>query len=140
MGEQRQFTQDVRRTDDRGKHTTTNRELILLPGGGIVIDTPGMRELHVLDIDESIGTAFDDVEYFASMCKFVDCSHTVEPDCAVREAIESGELSEGRFENYIKLKKEADYIERKTDVKAAIEYKQFIKKRCKQINDIETKK
>lgn len=136
LGEERQFTREIRFEDGRGKHTTTNRELIVLPGGGIVIDTPGMRELHVLDVDESIGTAFDDIEYFSSMCRFGDCSHTVEPGCAVREAMASGQLDEGRFENYLKLKKEAGYIERKTDVKANMEYKQYMKKLCKDIDVI----
>ena len=140
LGEQRQFTREVRQDDDRGRHTTTNRELLLLPSGGIVIDTPGMRELHVLDVDEGIGTAFDDVEYFAARCRFADCSHTVEPGCGVREAIEAGELSQGRFENYIKLKKEADYVERKTDVKANMEYKQFMKKLSKEIDLVTGKK
>lgn len=140
LGIQRQFTQTVRQDDDKGKHTTTNRELIIFPLGGIVIDTPGMRELHVLDVDESIGTAFDDINYFASMCKFTDCSHTIEPDCAVRNAIESGQLDEARFQNYTKLKKEADYIERKTDVRANIEYRQYIKKRCKEASEITKRK
>ncbi len=140
LGEQRQFTREVRRDDDRGRHTTTNRELLLLPSGGIVIDTPGMRELHVLDVDQGIGTAFDDVESFAAGCRFADCSHTVEPGCRVREAIEAGELSEGRFENYLKLKKEASYVERKTDVKASMEYKQLMKKMSKKIDLITGKK
>jgi|LFRM01.2.fsa_nt_gb ribosome biogenesis GTPase len=136
LGEEKQYTQAVRQDDDRGRHSTTNRELILLPGGGIVIDTPGMRELHVLDVEESIGSAFDDVEHFASGCKFTDCSHTVEPGCAVKDAIESGLLSRGRYENYIKLKKEADFIERKIDEKAGREYKQFKKKLSKEIKEI----
>lgn len=104
-----------------------------------MIDTPGMRELHVLDVDEGIGTAFDDVKLFAKRCRFADCSHTVEPGCAVKQAIETGELSEKRFENYIKLKKEADYVERKTDVKAGMAYSQYVKKLSKHI-DIVTKR
>jgi ribosome biogenesis GTPase len=95
------------RNDDKGRHTTSHRELILLPNGGIVIDTPGMRELQ-LDTG-NLARSFDDIEKLAEGCKFRDCSHTTEPKCAVRSAIESGELSRERFENYQKLKKEIGY-------------------------------
>jgi ribosome biogenesis GTPase len=103
LGEDRLDTQTVSDIGDRGRHTTTNRELILLPEGGVVIDTPGMREFHILDVEESIGTAFSDIEGFAQNCKFSDCAHTTEPQCAVREAIATGALSEERYNNYIKL-------------------------------------
>lgn len=131
LGEDRLDTREVSGLGDRGRHTTTNRELILLPEGGIVIDTPGMRELHILDVEEGIGTAFSDIESFAESCRFTDCTHTSEPDCAVKEAIETGILSEERYNNYIKLKKEAEFVERKTNKKAELEYKSFIKKRSK---------
>jgi ribosome biogenesis GTPase len=98
---------DVRKDDDRGRHTTTHRRLILLPNGGIVIDTPGMRELSLSTGD--LTKAFEDIEELARRCKYGDCSHTSEPDCAVREAIESGALSEKRFENYLKLRREIAY-------------------------------
>ncbi len=129
LGEERFDTQSVSDMGDRGRHTTTNRELIVLPQGGIVIDTPGMREFHILDTEEGIGTAFGDIESFAENCRFSDCTHTTEPGCAVKEAIESGALSEDRYNNYLKLKKEAEFVERKTNKKAELEYKNFIKKR-----------
>lgn len=95
------------RDDDKGRHTTTRRELILLPQGGIVIDTPGMRELGVETAD--FGKAFSDIDTLSEKCRFKDCSHKSEPGCAVRAAIESGELDEQRLESYFKLKKEAKY-------------------------------
>ncbi|KUO60130.1 MAG: ribosome biogenesis GTPase RsgA [Gracilibacter sp. BRH_c7a] len=99
-------TKDIRK-DDKGRHTTTHRQLLLLPNGGIVIDTPGMRELQLES--GNLSKSFEDILDLASRCKFKDCSHTKEPCCAVRNAIESGELSEKRFENYVKLQKEIGY-------------------------------
>lgn len=93
--------------DDRGRHTTTKRELILLPESGIVIDTPGMRELGIESADFS--KAFADIDELSQMCKFSDCTHTKEPGCAVKKAVEEGSLSEDRLESYFKLKKEAKY-------------------------------
>lgn len=95
------------RSDDKGRHTTTHRQLLLLPAGGVVIDTPGMRELHLDSAD--LSRSFADIEDLADQCRFGDCSHNGEPGCAVRAAIESGTLSEKRFENYRKLQKELDY-------------------------------
>lgn len=100
------FTREIRQ-DDKGRHTTTHRQLLLLPGGGIVIDTPGMRELQ-LD-SGNLSRSFEDIEELSQKCKYRNCSHTKEPGCAVRGAIESGELSEKRFENYKKLQKEISY-------------------------------
>jgi ribosome biogenesis GTPase / thiamine phosphate phosphatase len=95
------------RNDDKGRHTTTRRELLILPQGGIVIDTPGMRELGLESADFS--RSFADIEMLEAQCKFSDCTHTSEPGCAICRAIESGELDMRRFENYKKLKKEARY-------------------------------
>lgn len=95
------------RNDDRGRHTTTRRELILLPDGGIVIDTPGMRELGIESADFS--KTFADIDVLSNMCKFSDCTHTKEPGCAVKKAIEEGALAVERLESYFKLKKEANY-------------------------------
>lgn len=95
------------RSDDRGRHTTTKRELILLPHGGIVIDTPGMRELGIESADFS--KSFADIDELSQMCKFSDCTHTKEPGCAVKKAIDTGNLSEDRLESFFKLKKEATY-------------------------------
>jgi len=95
------------RQDDKGRHTTTRRELLILPNGSIVIDTPGMRELGVDSVD--LSKSFTDIDQLAKLCRFNDCTHTNEPGCAVRGSIESGELDERRFENYKKLLREARY-------------------------------
>jgi ribosome biogenesis GTPase len=100
-------TKEIREDDDKGRHTTTHRQLILLPNGGIVIDTPGMRELALDSAD--LSKAFEDVEDLAEQCRYRDCSHTTEPGCAVRRAVENGELPEDRLESYRKLQKEAGY-------------------------------
>lgn len=99
-------TQGIR-DDDKGRHTTTRREIIVLPCGGVVIDTPGMRELGIESAD--LTQTFADIDEFAALCRFRDCTHTVEPQCAVREAVQSGLLSENRLVNYLKLQKEAKY-------------------------------
>ncbi len=99
-------TQDIR-NDDKGRHTTTKRELILLPTGGIVIDTPGMRELGIESADFS--KSFADIDQLSQQCRFSDCTHTKEPGCAVKEAIKNGQLTEERLASYFKLKKEAKY-------------------------------
>ncbi|URN82830.1 ribosome small subunit-dependent GTPase A [Acetobacterium wieringae] len=95
------------RSDDKGRHTTTHRQLLRLPGGGVVIDTPGMRELHLDSAD--LSRSFEDIEGLAAQCRFGDCSHLGEPGCAVKAAVESGHLSEKRLENYRKLQKELGY-------------------------------
>lgn len=100
-------TQDIRTGDDKGKHTTTYRQLQLLPSGGIVIDTPGMRELQLYAGD--LSRTFEDIEEFAAQCKYKNCTHTSEPGCMVRNAINDGVLSEKRFENYLKLQREMSY-------------------------------
>ena len=100
-------TKTIRQDDDKGRHTTTHRQLLLLPGGGIVIDTPGMRELQIQT--GNLSKTFEDVTELAAECKFRDCSHESEIGCAVREAIENGMLSEKRFESYQKLKREVSY-------------------------------
>ena len=98
------------RNDDKGHHTTTHRELLFLPNGAMVIDTPGMRELGIWDAASGIEQTFSDIEDLASRCRFRNCSHTNEPGCAVRAAIRSGELDSGRWQSYQKLKKENSYF------------------------------
>lgn len=131
LGEYRQTTKEISESEDRGRHTTTNRELMLLPGGGILIDTPGMRELHITDVKDSIDTTFLDIETLAAECRFPDCRHDSEPGCAVKKAIEQGVLHQERYQSYIKLKKESEFMERKTNAKAKSEYKKMLKKRNK---------
>ncbi len=101
------FSTGITRKDDKGRHTTTRREMLLLPGGGVVIDTPGMRELGVDAVD--LTKSFADIDELAGRCRFKDCGHQSEPGCAVRAAIENGELDPRRFESYLKLQKEAKY-------------------------------
>ena len=97
---------ETREDDDEGRHTTSHRELIALPGGGVVIDTPGLRELQLWDGDAGLGETFADVESLAAECRFNDCSHTSEPGCAVLAAVASGVLPQERFDSWRKLQKE----------------------------------
>ena len=108
-GEELLATQDVREDDQRGRHTTTHRELILLPGGGVILDTPGIRELQLWDAD--LEQTFGDVEEIARRCRFSDCNHDREPGCAIREALADGTLSEERWQSYVKLQRELDALE-----------------------------
>lgn len=111
LGENRLNT-DGLRNDDKGRHTTTHRELILLPSGGMVIDTPGMRELGMWEAGDGIDQTFADIERLAQKCRFRDCAHSGdEPGCAVQSAVESGELSIERLRSYQKLKNENRYVE-----------------------------
>lgn len=100
-------TKIIREDDDKGRHTTTHRQLLRLPNGGIVIDTPGMRELQIYT--GNLSKTFEDIEEIATRCKFDDCSHGTEPGCAIREAVENRTLSEKRFESYLKLQREISY-------------------------------
>jgi ribosome biogenesis GTPase len=102
-------TKDIRQDDSRGRHTTTRRQLIMLPGGGMIIDTPGMRELGMWDVSAGLDKSFADVERFLGRCKYKDCRHISEPGCAVKEAIVNGELSLKRWNDYVKLKNEAKF-------------------------------
>lgn len=99
------------RNDDKGRHTTTHRELLFLPDGGMVIDTPGMRELGMWDAKSGIDRTFSDIEELALQCRFRDCTHTVEPGCAVQKALKNGTLSKERMQSFQKLKTENDYME-----------------------------
>jgi ribosome biogenesis GTPase / thiamine phosphate phosphatase len=110
MGIEKQQVREVRADDRTGRHTTTKRELIVLPGGGIVIDTPGMRELQMWVGEENLQGAFHDVETLAKVCRFSDCGHNVEVGCAVKAAIDRGELDPARLESYRKLQRELSYL------------------------------
>ena len=110
LGKEMQTTKEIRESDDRGRHTTTSRQLIVVPGGGALLDTPGMRELQLWDASEGISHAFADVEELAKQCKFRDCSHKNEPGCVVREA-----MDEERLANYRKLQREEEFLESKQD-------------------------
>ncbi len=109
--------------DGRGRHTTTARQLVELPGGALLIDTPGMRELQPWAGEDAVGAAFSDVATLASGCRFAACAHEGEPGCAVRAAVESGALDPDRLEHYRRLLREAAYEERRHDKAAAAEHK-----------------
>lgn len=102
-------TSEIREDDSRGRHTTTNRQLLMLPNGTMVIDTPGMRELGMWDVSSGLDKTFSDVEQYIGECKYTNCTHTNEDGCKILEAISNGELSEERYNSYMKLKNEASY-------------------------------
>ncbi|MCL2637172.1 MAG: ribosome small subunit-dependent GTPase A [Oscillospiraceae bacterium] len=114
-GEDLMAVKAIREDDSRGRHTTTHRELIMLPSGVMIIDTPGMRELGLWDAGESVDEMFGDVEQYFGQCGFSDCRHESEPNCAIKYAIESGELSLRRWESYLSLKRDASYSEDKKE-------------------------
>lgn len=115
-------THDVRESDSRGRHTSSNRQLVLLPGGGLLIDTPGMRELQLWE-SGGLGETFTDIAVLAAGCRFRDCRHRNEPGCAVIGAVAAGELPESRLESFRKLDAEREHAERQQDERAQIERK-----------------
>jgi len=115
LGEERMRTGEVRASDGRGCHVTTHRQLVLLPGGGLLLDTPGMRELQLVD-DEGIDAVFGDIAALAGRCRYRDCRHETEPGCAVKEAVGSGALDADRLEHHRKLEREARASELRHDV------------------------
>jgi len=122
LGEERMKTGEIRADDSRGRHVTSHKELVFAPGGGMIIDTPGMRELQLLGTDENLQGAFQDIKELAANCRFRNCSHQNEPDCAVREALESGELDKNRYLSYLKLKRELGRTTlRKSDTEKRLE-------------------
>jgi ribosome biogenesis GTPase len=133
IGEDKMKTQETIEYKDKGKHTTTARELIPIPGGGIIMDTPGMRELQLGDAAEGIEQAFHDIESLAAECRFTDCRHESEPGCAVQKALEEGTLSEDRYESYKKLQREAQYFERRASQKLKLEEKRKWKQVSKDV-------
>jgi len=106
---------------DKGHHTTTSREMYLLENGGIVIDTPGMRELQLWEGEKGLSGTFQDIEEIASQCRFSDCRHQNEPECAVRVALENGTIERVRYKNYQKLQRELKYQESRTNIKLRME-------------------
>jgi ribosome biogenesis GTPase len=113
-GEEIMPVKEIRVDDSRGRHVTTHRQLIMLPSGAMIIDTPGMREVGMWDVDEGLSEAFADVETYFEKCRFSDCRHDTEPGCAVKEALETGELSKERWEYYLQIKREAKFVEDKS--------------------------
>ena len=118
VGEDVQATAEVRERDDKGRHTTVAREIVMLPGGGIIIDTPGMRGLALWDAEDGIASAFPDIDSLAACCRFRDCTHESEPGCAVIAAVEAGALPERRLESYRALQAELVVLGRRQDERA----------------------
>ena len=116
-------TAAVRAADSRGRHTTRHRQMIVLPGRGVLIDTPGMRELQLWDVSEAAKDTFEDIEAIGASCHFTDCRHKDEPRCAVKAAVAAGELSADRLASYIKLQDELRALDAKRDIRAQIEEK-----------------
>jgi ribosome biogenesis GTPase / thiamine phosphate phosphatase len=127
IGRELMATRDVRVDDSRGRHTTTARQLVVLPDGGVLIDTPGMRELQLWDTVDALGGAFADIEERAVECRFRDCRHQTEPGCAVRAAVEAGEIPTARLESFLKLRAEQEYQTRQQDERALLEQKRRAK-------------
>lgn len=119
LGAEKQEVKDVREGDSQGRHTTVRRELLLLPSGGMIIDSPGIRELQLWGTGEGLSETFEDIEVLTGQCRFNDCQHENEPDCAVKEALGNGVLDEGRWRSYLKLQREMRYLYLKQDQKAA---------------------
>ena len=121
LGDEVQKVREIREDDARGRHTTSARRLFLLRGGGMLIDTPGMRELQLWDTGDGLSQTFDDIQLLAHDCRFRDCRHESEPGCAVQSALAGHQLSSERFESYVKLRRELEHLARKQDVFARTE-------------------
>ena len=115
LAEDRMVTREVRENDDQGRHTTSHRELIVLPSGGMLVDTPGIREIGLLDAEEGVAEVFDDVEDLMTQCKFSNCSHVSEPGCAVQAAIKDGSLLLDRWTHFVQLQLEMAEAKDKVD-------------------------
>lgn len=124
-------TGDVRGVDGKGRHTTSHRELVVLPSGAIVIDTPGLRGVALTGSQEGLSLAFSDVEELAAACRFADCAHVGEPGCAVQASIDAGDLSAARMESWRKLQRELAFQARRTDARLAAEERAKWKARAK---------
>lgn len=121
LGDEVMEVQAARDVDGKGRHTTTTRNLLALPGGGVLIDTPGLRGVGLFDAQAGVGQVFSEIEEYAERCRFHDCAHEAEPGCAVQAAVASGELAERRLESYRKLLRENQRIVAKTDARLRAE-------------------
>jgi ribosome biogenesis GTPase / thiamine phosphate phosphatase len=113
-------TREIRQ-DGRGRHTSVRRELVPLPTGGAVVDTPGLRGVGLIDAESGLGHTFADVEGYAAHCRFADCAHREEPDCAVAAAVQSGDLTHRRFESWQRLQRELDRIAARQDARLRVQ-------------------
>jgi len=133
LQEERQPTHAVRESDSRGQHTTTSRQLFLLPGGAMMIDTPGLRELQLWNAAEGLTQTFADVDETATQCRFTDCQHRDEPGCAVQAAIASGSLEADRLESWRKLQREQEFLLRKMNPEIGAAHNKRIKILMRQV-------
>jgi ribosome biogenesis GTPase len=127
LGQPRAPTLPTRAHDDKGRHTTTHRELFVLPGGALLIDTPGMRELALWDASDGVDATFDDIVRLSSTCRFDDCRHVAEPGCAVLAALTSGQLDAARYRNYHKLQRELAHERRRTDEGSRLQHRRELR-------------
>ncbi len=127
VGEQVLPTRSVRESDSRGRHASVHRQMIALPGGGLVIDTPGMRELQLWDVDGGLDETFGELAILGERCRFRDCRHAREPGCAVKAAVEDGTLDAARYENFLKLQAERQELDRRLNERALLEQKRHSK-------------
>jgi len=134
LGRESQETQEVRANDSRGRHTTTRRELLILPTGGLLIDTPGMRELQLWVNEEQLHSTFEDIRFLARQCHFSNCRHSGDTGCALADALENGSLDPERLNNYNKMQKELAHLLEKQDFRAAQMKKERVKKVTHQFN------
>jgi ribosome biogenesis GTPase len=143
LGEDRLRIGAVREDDQRGRHTTTFRELIALPEGGIVIDTPGMREIQMWDNEEALSRTFEDIEEITAQCRFSDCSHNKEPGCAIAGALEDGSLDSNRYQSYLKMQKELKHLSLRKDKAAQRQqhraWDRRVRQHFKQVEDLKRK-
>lgn len=129
LGQDVMEVQAARDVDGKGRHTTTTRNLLVLPSGGVLIDTPGLRGVGLWDAGVGVGQVFSEIEELAEECRFHDCAHEAEPGCAVRAAIEDGTLPERRFDSYLKLLRENQRIVAKTDARVRAEIRRDWKRK-----------
>ena len=130
----------VREVDSKGRHTTTHRELCPIPGGGMIIDTPGMREIHIWTEDQQLDNSFEDIDELALHCKFTDCGHTGEPGCAVEAGLESGDIDQDRWDSYLKYQREVAFLAEQQDASVRLQKKANWKKFSKTIKKRPTKR
>lgn len=139
LGRSAQATQEVRERDGKGRHTTIHRELFMLEGGGLLVDMPGIRELQLWGTEDDLEETFDDVTELAMQCKYTTCSHGSEPGCAIHRALANGKLDKAHYENYLKMKRELDYLKTKTSPEAMrIKKRQGIKIMKQHYKDMKT--
>jgi len=136
LGQTVQEVQPVRESDSRGRHTTTNRELLILPGGTLLMDTPGLREMQLWDAENGVAQVFADIDALAARCRFNDCRHEGEPGCAVQAALDAGTLDPGRLENRRNLLREQEFLRRKVDPEARQDWKNRMKSLHREVKRI----